>query len=110
MNLARGQVYLLDPPPQRDPKQRRAVVVMSRQTLCNSPFPRVVVAPIHSDADGLSTEVLVGVAEGLKRRSAVKCDQLFLIEKSRLTNFIGALGTPKLGALRDALRIALAVE
>jgi hypothetical protein len=33
-----------------------------------------------------------------------------LIEKARLTNHVGSLGSPKLRALRRALRLALDVD
>lgn len=59
---------------------------------------------------GLETQLPVGPAEGLKHESCVNCDQLVLIEKRRLTNYVGSLSGPKLRALRHALRVALDVE
>jgi mRNA interferase MazF len=59
---------------------------------------------------GLETQVPVGADEGLKHDSCVNCDQLVLIEKGRLTNYVGSLGPVKLRALRHALRVALDVE
>ena len=47
---------------------------------------------------------------GLKHESSVLCDALISVEKSRLTDFVGTLGTVKLREFRDALRIALDVE
>lgn len=108
--LARGQLYLVSPPPGRDPKRARALLVVSRQTLCDSRADKVVCAPVNSEAHGLSTEVAVGVAEGLKHESVVNCDQLVLVPKSALTHYLGALSAPKRRAVRDALRIALEIE
>lgn len=108
--LARGQVYLVSPPPGRDSKRSRALVVVSRQTLCDSRADKVVCAPVNSAAHGLSSEVTVGAAEGLKHESVINCDQLVLVPKATLTHYLGALSAPKLRAVRDALRIALAVE
>ena len=106
--IHRGEIYLLAPPPDRsDPKRRRACVVVSRETLCVSAFPKVVVAAIHSEADGLSTEVPLGADDGLKWSCVVKADQLFLIEKARLTNFVATLKPAKAKALGEALAIAL---
>lgn len=110
MSLARGEIYLVSPRPGRDPKRARAVAVVSRQTLCDSKADKVVCAPINTQADGRSTEVAVGVEEGLKYSSVINCDQLILVEKSRLSNYLGALPSKRLAALRVALRIALDVE
>mgnify|MGYP001567426342 CR=1 FL=1 len=110
MSLSRGEVYLVSPPPGDDPKRARAVVVVSRQTLCDSKADKVSCAPINTNADGRSTEVAVGVDDGLKHDSVINCDQLILVPKRVLTNYVGALSPKKLAALRDALRIALAVE
>ena len=110
MSLARGEIYLVSPPPGRDPKRARALVVVSRQTLCDSKADKLICAPINSEADGRSTEVPVGVEDGLKHHSVINCDQLVLMEKSKLTNYVGSLSSKKLAALRDALRIALDIE
>ena len=109
MSLERGQVYLLSRPP-GDPKPRRAVVVVSRQALCDSRADKVIVAPVNTNRDGRSTEVPVGIAEGLKHDSVINCDQLFLVPKSSLTNFLASLPPGKLQALRRSLRIALEVD
>jgi len=110
VNLSRGEIYLVSPPPGNDPKRARAVVVVSRQTLCDSKADKVICAPVNTNADGRSTEVAVGAEDGLKHDSVINCDQLILVPKRALTHYLGALPTKKLAALRDALRIALAVE
>jgi mRNA interferase MazF len=51
----------------------------------------------------------VGPAEGLKHDSAILCDGLMSIEKSRLTDFVGELSPAKLRELDDALLSALGV-
>jgi mRNA interferase MazF len=110
MRIARGDVYLVSPPPGKDPKRARSLVVVSRQTLCDSKADKVICAPINTNADGRSTEVPVGTDEGLKHASVINCDQLILVHKSALTDYRGALSGEKLRRLRDALRVALAIE
>jgi mRNA interferase MazF len=85
-------------------------VVVSRQAFVASRSSSVVCAPVSSTLLGLSTEVSVGPAEGLKHASAVQCDRLVSIDKSKLTGYVGALSVGKLVELRSALRAALAVE
>ncbi len=110
MKITRGDVYLVSPPPGNDPKRRRSIVVVSRQTLNDSKADKLVCAPINTNADGRSTEVEVGVEEGLKHPSVINCDQLLLVHKSALTDYRGALNASKLRQLRDALRIGLSIE
>jgi mRNA interferase MazF len=110
MSLARGEIYLVSPPPGKDPKRARALVVVSRQTLCDSKADKLICASINTQPDGRSTEVAIGIEDGLKHKSVINCDQLVLVEKSRLSNYLGSLSSKKLTALRDALRIALDVE
>ena len=110
MSLARGEIYLVSPPPGKDPKRARALVVVSRQTLCTSKADKVICAPVNTTADGRSTEVPVGVEEGLKHASVINCDQLLLVPKSALTHYLGSLPAKKMPLLRDALRTALDVE
>jgi len=49
----------------------------------------------------------VNTAEGLKHESAIQCDGLMSLEKSRLTDYVGELASDKLRELDGALLIAL---
>ena len=51
----------------------------------------------------------LGTAEGLKHESAIQCDGLMSLEKSRLTDYVGELAFDKLRDLDDALLVALAL-
>lgn len=106
--MRRGDLYRVRRPP-GDPKPARCFVVVSRQALIDSKFSTAICAPIFSEHQGLSTQVAVGVAEGLKHESAVQCDGLMSIEKLRLTDYVGSLGPTKLQEVARALRAALAL-
>jgi mRNA interferase MazF len=82
-------------------------VIASRQVLIDSRFSTLICAPVYSIHDGLSTQVAVGVDEGLKHDSSIHCDELVSLPKSALTNYIGSLSPQKLHALNQALRVAL---
>jgi hypothetical protein len=58
---------------------------------------------------GLPTQVAVGAGEGLKHESAIQCDGLMSLEKSRLTDFVGELTGEKLRDLETALLVALGI-
>ena len=107
MSLHRGDLYLVSPAPRDDPRRARPVVIVSRQTLCDSRADKLICAPVNTNADGRSTEVAVGIPEGLKHESVINCDQLQIVPKSALTNYLGSLSPGNLSALNKALKIAL---
>lgn len=105
--MKRGEFYLVRKPGSRDPRKQRVFLIVSRQALINSRFSSLICAPVYSQYDGLSTQVAVGIEEGLKKESSIHCDELVSVPKSLLTHYVGSLGTPKLRELNGALMIAL---
>lgn len=104
--MRRGELYRVRHPT-GDAKRARVFVVVSRDALGRSKFSTVVCAPVLTSGEGLSTQIEVGPAEGLKHRSWALCDGLTSIEKSKLTDFVGSLPPASLNDLNRALRIAL---
>lgn len=104
--IRRGDLYRVRHP-SGDPKRSRVFVVVARQAALESKFSTAVCAPVLSQGDGLTTQVPVGPAEGLKHESWILCDGLTSIEKTRLTDFVGSLPRHKLPVLALALRSAL---
>lgn len=105
--MNRGELFLVQHPTSQDPKKSRVFVVVSRQILVDSKFSTVICAPIYSRYDSLSTQIIVGIDEGLKHQSSIHCDELVSIPKNRLTNYIGKLSDEQLANLNEALKIAL---
>jgi len=106
--MKRGELYRVRRPP-GDPKPARVFVVVSRQPLIDSTFSTVICAPVFTQNHGLPTQVSIGTAEGLKHESAIQCDGLMSLEKSRLTDYVGELTFDRLRELDDALLVALAL-
>ena len=108
--LRRGEIYRVRQPQHGDPKKSRCFAVVSRQDLLDSKANRVLCAPINTFGVGLSTEVQVGVDEGLKHESVINCDQITRLEKTMLADYIGALSSAKLKQLRSALVVAFDID
>ena len=108
--MRRGELYLVRKPRSTDPKRQRVFVIVSRQALIDSRFSTLVCAPVYSRHDGLSTQVSVGVDEGLKQDSSVHCDELVSLPKSLLSNYVGRLDQEKLAELGQALMNALDLD
>jgi mRNA interferase MazF len=107
--MKRGEIYRAHKP-EGDPKRHRVCVVVSRQALIDSSYSTVVCAPVFSRGEGISTQVAIGVDEGLKHESWVVCDNLRSLRKTELTQFVGTLSRERLAAVDKALKIALALE
>ena len=108
--MRRGELYLVKKPGSQDPKRQRVFVIVSRQALMDTKFSSVVCAPVYSRNDGLSTQVRIGVDEGLKQDSSIHCDGLVSLPKSMLTHYIGRLNEHRIEELNRALVTALELE
>jgi mRNA interferase MazF len=107
--LKRGDLFRVRRPSGGDPKASRVFVVVSRQALIDSRFSTVVCAPIYTRRDGLATQVNLGPDDGLKHDSSLHCDSLVSLPKSLLTDYVASLRPAQMGALDQALRVALAL-
>lgn len=105
--MNRGELYRVRHPSSSDPKRSRVFVVVSRQAVIASRFSSVVCAPVYSSRHGLSSQVPVGIDEGLKHDSAIHCDELVSLSKSALTDYVGTLSAQKINELNRALTVAL---
>jgi mRNA interferase MazF len=84
--MRRGEIYRVHHPsdhPSDDPKLYRCFVVVSRQTLIDSKFPTVICAPILTRGHGFSTQVSVGIDEGLKHSAVREGHEFPLVPLSR---------------------------
>ena len=108
--MKRGDLYRIRKPSSHDPKKFRVFVVVSRQVLVDSRFSTVICAPVYTSYEGLSTQVPIGVEQGLKHPSSIHCDELISLLKSKLTDFVGSLQSDKRRELNRALKIALDLE
>lgn len=105
--MRRGELYRVRHPSSADPKRSRVFVVVSRQAVIDSRFSSVICAPVYSARHGLSSQVPVGIDDGLKHDSATHCDELVSLTKTALTDYVGMLSTAKVAELNRALSVAL---
>ena len=65
---------------------------------------------VYSTRHGLANQVSIGIDEGLKHDSALRCDELVSLAKSRLTAFVGSLCAAKQRELDRAFAAALDLD
>lgn len=106
--MTRGEIYRTrERVPERGGKPGFYVVVSRTFVAENDDVSTVICAPVYSQVLGLTTEVVLGADDGLPRTSAVRCDFLALLFKSRLTQFVATLSSEKVRDLNRALAAAL---
>jgi len=108
--VKRGDLYRVYKAVRYNTKKYRVFVVVSRQVLIESKFSTVTCAPVYTSYHGLSTQVHIGISEGLKHDSSIHCDELVSIPKNRLADYIGTLSKKKMIDLNRALAVALEIE
>ena len=87
----------------------RPVVVVTRDPM-GGLLRAVIGAPITSTVRGLSTEVRVGPADGVRLESVANLDNLQLVARSRLLRRVGRTRTSTMDAICGALSIAVGCE
>jgi mRNA interferase MazF len=108
--VRRGELYLVRKPGARDPRKQRVFVIVSRQALIDSRFSSLICAPVYSQHDALSTQIRLGIEDGLKKECSIHCDELVSLPKSVLTSYVGSLNRAKIRELDRALVTALALD
>lgn len=108
--MNRGELYRVYKASKTDPKRSRVFAVVSRHILIESSFSTVICAPIYTAYDGLASQVLVGIPEGLKHERSIHCDELVSIPKSLLKDYVGKLKDKKLDELDEALAVAVGIR
>ncbi len=87
----------------------RPAVLLTRESVL--PFrQRVTVAPITSTVRGLSTEVPVGVDNGIDHPSVVSCDDLTTVPAAAIGPLVGYLLDHQEAALAEAICAAFDLD
>ncbi|MSP70918.1 MAG: type II toxin-antitoxin system PemK/MazF family toxin [Myxococcales bacterium] len=108
--LNRGEVYRSEvTEPERGGKPGYYVVVARDFIAANERVETVICAPVYSEVIDIPTEVHVDERNGVRYPSAIRCDFLMLLFKSRLNRKVGQLDPGQLVALDEALKCALAI-
>jgi mRNA interferase MazF len=69
-----------------------------------------MVAPIASTIRGAPSEVVVGVANGLKHESVANLDNVQTVEQARLSSYRGSLSAAQMREVCTALAVAVGCD
>jgi mRNA interferase MazF len=87
----------------------RPIVVLTRDPL-GALLHAVIAAPVTSTIRGLSTEVPIGPASGIRLQSVVNLDNVQLVTRSRLVKRVGRVSPATMTDICRALSIAVACD
>lgn len=87
----------------------RPIVVLTRDPLA-ALLHAVIAAPVTSTIRGLSTEVPIGPASGIRLQSVVNLDNVQLVGRSRLVKRVGRVSPATMTDICQALAIAVACD
>ena len=106
--MNRGEIYRTrERVPERGGKPGFYVIV-SRDFIAENPdVDTVICAPIYSEILGIKSEVVVSKEDGLPRTSAIRCDFLMLMFKSKLSTYVTTLSAKQIEELNRALKYSL---
>jgi len=104
--VGRGEIWLYDFKP---PDKRRPVLVLTRPEVIDL-LRTVMVAPITSTVRGAPSEVVVGIDEGLKGRSAINLDHVQTVDRNRLGRYLGTVSPDTMDRVCRALAVAVGCE
>lgn len=66
--------------------------------------------PVYATIQGVDTEVILDENNGLKRRSAARCDEVTSLSRAALTDFVGTVSESQLRQLSAAVALALDIR
>ena len=98
--VRRGEIWLAEL------DKRRPVVVLTRDPLGHV-LQSVIAGPVTSTVRGLSTEVELSEADGVRRACVVNLDNLQLVPRSRLVRRVGRVTPHTLRAICAAAAAAI---
>ncbi|MHB8246839.1 MAG: type II toxin-antitoxin system PemK/MazF family toxin [Acidimicrobiales bacterium] len=101
--VRRGEIWLADL------DKIRPVIVLTRDPLGRL-LHSVIVAPVTSTGRGLSTEVPLGIDDGIRHPSAANLDNVQLLARDRFRRRIGRAQPGTMDALCAALSVAVDCE
>ncbi len=87
----------------------RPVVVLTREPMGRI-LHSVIVGPVTSTIRGLSTEVELSAADGVRRRSVVNLDNLQLLPRARLIRRVGKAEPASLARICHAAEVAIGCQ
>ena len=90
------------------PDKKRPILILTRTSILDH-LGEVTVAPLTSTIRDIPSEVVLTTKDGVPRDSAVNCDHIQTVSKSKLGPVITTLSQVKMQQVKQAIQFALAL-
>ena len=90
------------------PDKKRPILILTRTSILDH-LGEVTVAPLTSTIRDIPSEVVLTTKDGVPRDSAVNCDHIQTVSKSKLGPVITTLSKEKMQRVKQAIHFALAL-
>jgi len=90
------------------PDKKRPILILTRTAILNH-LGEVTVAPLTSTIRDIPSEVVLTTRDSVPRDSAVNCDHIQTVSKSKLGPVIAVLSNEKMKQVSEAIHFALAL-
>jgi mRNA interferase MazF len=88
------------------PDKKRPILILTRTSILDY-LGEVTVAPLTTTIRNIPSEVMLAAKDGVPRESAVNCDHLQTVSKSKLGPLITTLSKAKMKQVSAAITFAL---
>lgn len=95
--------------PPGDVWSSRIYLVVSREEFLAVKYSSAVCVPVYTTIAGIDTEVILDESNGLKHRSAARCDEVTSVSRALLTDYLGMISVDQSRLLSRALALALSI-
>ncbi len=90
----------------RAPDKKRPILILTRTAILDH-LGEVTVAPLTTTIRDIPSEVALTIQDGVPRESAVNCDHIQTVSKSKLGPVIATLSKEKMYEVSEAIHFAL---
>jgi mRNA interferase MazF len=88
-----------------NPDKKRPVLILTRDSIIEY-LNEITIAPLTSTIRDIPSEVQLSKDDGVPQKSAIHCDHIQTVLKSKIGALITTLGSGKMDEVREAIRFA----
>ena len=90
----------------RPPDKKRPVLILTRDTILEY-LGEVTIAPVTSTVRDIPSEVFLSKQDGMPKDSAINCDHIQTVSRTKIGSLITTLSAEKMEQVREAILFAL---
>jgi mRNA interferase MazF len=86
-----------------NPDKKRPVLILTRDSIIDY-LNEITIAPLTTTIRDIPSEIQLSIHDGVPQQSAINCDHLQTVSKSKIGALITTIGSQKMDEVREAIR------